>query len=206
MDTFPVINSVLSPKHLGLWVSRQYGFRNVTCHLIKSNMNDSYLISAEEGRFVLRVYSQKHRSLGQVSEEVEILLQLKEKNVEVAYPVNDNKGAYVLQVQAPEGLRNVVLFTFAAGDKVRYLTNEMSRSIGVLTGKFHDATANQKTTRLQYSPEVLAGWAYAQVVRYFADCKAELCFISACEVALKKAFHNPALAGESFIWISGMTT
>jgi hypothetical protein len=44
MDAFPVINSVLSPDYLALWVAAQYGFCNVTCRLLKANMNDSYLV------------------------------------------------------------------------------------------------------------------------------------------------------------------
>ncbi|RYD53127.1 MAG: homoserine kinase [Sphingobacteriales bacterium] len=193
MDTFPVITSVLSPEHLTSWVAAQYGFRNATCRLLKTNMNDSYLITAEEGRFVLRVYNQKHRTFKQVSEEVRLLLLLKEQGVAVSYPVANRDGRFILEVQAPEGVRLLVLFSFAEGDKIRYLSPEMSRSIGVLMGQLHAATAAVKTTRIRYSAEVLAGWAYTQVRQHFGNCKAELSFMKACEAMLQKAFSNPAL-------------
>ena len=68
-----VINSTLSAEHLAVWVSEKYSFTDVSCRLLKTNMNDSYLVTANNGEFVLRVDSHKHRNLQQVTEEVNLL-------------------------------------------------------------------------------------------------------------------------------------
>lgn len=66
-------------------------------------MHDSYLVTADERHFVLRVYNHKYRSLEEILEEVSILLLLKEKGIGFAYPVKNREGMFVLNVYAPEG-------------------------------------------------------------------------------------------------------
>src|SRR5688572_8369239 len=119
-DAFPVIDSTLSPTHLAGWVADQYNFKNVSCRLLKTNMNHSYLIRTGNEDYVLRVYNHNHRDRLQVTEEVQLLDAIK-NNVGVAYPVADVSGVFVNEIEAPEGKRCVVLFTYAKGKRVRNL-------------------------------------------------------------------------------------
>ncbi|MCR9288987.1 MAG: hypothetical protein NXI23_16555 [Bacteroidetes bacterium] len=53
LKVFPVINSTLSPVHLADLLNKQYDFDNsINCQLIRSGLNDSYLLSNSTEKYV----------------------------------------------------------------------------------------------------------------------------------------------------------
>src|SRR5579871_656557 len=121
-EFFPVINSTLSPNHLAVWVSGQYCFKNVQCQVLRTNINHTYRITADGADYILRVYSLSHRSMHDVAEEVKLLCEVK-NIVNVSFPIANAKKEYIQEINAPEGNRYVVLFSFAEGKKIRHLTS-----------------------------------------------------------------------------------
>jgi len=88
----------------------------IECRCLMSRTNDTYLVTAEHGRFVLRVYGLHARSLTEVLFEVEFLNHLADKGVLVARPVPRRDGGFVSIHRAPGGDRYAVLFTYAPGE------------------------------------------------------------------------------------------
>src|SRR5688572_4932459 len=121
MAPFPVIDSTLSPVALEKWIAEHYGFHEVVCRLIKTNANHTYLVESSEGQYVLRIYNHRLRTRSEVSEELKLLDLLRSCDVPVSYPIASLSGECVLQVPAPEGVRLVVMFSFAEGNKLRFL-------------------------------------------------------------------------------------
>src|SRR5215813_331047 len=104
-ETFPVTHSLLSPNALGRHIQAAYAIGAVrSCVLLQHNLNDTYVVDAVAGRYVLRV-SQAERATGGTSAswrshedllfEVEVLQYLSRKGVPVATPVVRRDGISV---------------------------------------------------------------------------------------------------------------
>lgn len=189
---FPVINSTLSPTHLAVWLAQQYGFKNVECRVLKTNINHTYRVTADGVQYILRVYNPGYRSAEDVAEEVRLLNELKDV-VRVSYPVADAAGGYIQEINAPEGMRHAVLFSFAAGKKARQLTTAQNRNIGAEVGSFHHFTRDKHIERVAYTADVLVNWAHEQLIKYFSEELEEMRFIKAAGIVLTKLFGNPQL-------------
>ena len=105
MRPFPAIYSTLSPGALAVLLSEKYGLQNVHCKLLVRGVGDTYLVESSSERFILRIYHAVHRSLPQILEELQLLLELKQAKVAVAYPLHDHSGAIVQALNAVEGTR-----------------------------------------------------------------------------------------------------
>jgi Ser/Thr protein kinase RdoA (MazF antagonist) len=118
MTHFPVTNSNLSATHIGLFLQEKYSLsKDTKCQLIKAGINDTYLVTDNSDKFVFRVYSLNWRSKMEIDEEIKLLNQLKENSISISYPLQTKKATYIQTLNAPEGDRFAVLFTFASGEK-----------------------------------------------------------------------------------------
>lgn len=157
-------------------------------------MNDTYLISSGDDKYVLRIYTYGFKTQNDISEELSLLAMLKKNDIGVSYPIADMTGNMINEIQAPEGNRSAVLFSYAEGSKVRLLTEDFNRSVGTLIGNMHQVTIDKTIERKDYSVKVLVGWAYGQLCQYFSEEIEEMQFIKACEPLLENAFESvPAL-------------
>jgi Ser/Thr protein kinase RdoA (MazF antagonist) len=139
----------LSAEALGRHLQGLYSIGEVrACVLLQHNLNDTYLVETTTGRYVLRVSQAPRptgaswRTLDDLLFEVDVLLHLARKGVPVAAPVSQRDGAYASQVYAPEGVRHVVLFTYAAGDPVSApkQTESLAQRYGQAVARLHVAT------------------------------------------------------------------
>jgi len=131
---FPAIYSTLCPTALSSLISEKYGLENVTCKFLVRGVGDTY----QAGNYILRVYRSSHRSLSQIQDEVDLLLALKEAGVSVSYPID----GMILKIDAAEGERHAVLFSFAEGQSVRLLSENQLRSLGHEMARFHNVSAD----------------------------------------------------------------
>jgi Ser/Thr protein kinase RdoA (MazF antagonist) len=108
----------------------------------------------------------------------------------------DRTGAFVQELAAPEGTRYAVLFSFAEGGKVRFLTPTACVTIGSLMGRLHQLTAGQPLARLTYTPEVLLTQAYAAAQTFFAEELPEMQYLRETSSQLARTFAEagPAVA------------
>lgn len=120
---FPVIQSLLSPQALMTEVLADYDIGDlVECTLLSHNLNDTYLVSTTDRRYILRVSQAPRptgrtwRSASDILYELDLLLHLKRKGASVAVPLVRRDGTLLRTVDAPEGPRVVVLFTYVPGE------------------------------------------------------------------------------------------
>lgn len=138
---FPILYSTLDPAALGGFIARQYRLTDVQCRFLVRGVGDTYLINASTDSYVFRVYRSSHRSLSQISAEVELLLAAKRAGVSVSYPIPDAKGEYIQVFEAAEGPRHGVLFSYAPGSIVPVLNDEQLLNLGYEVARFHDVSS-----------------------------------------------------------------
>ena len=188
---FPVSASTLSSNHLSLFLMDNYGLNdNTTCRLFRTGINHTYFVYENENRYVLRIYSFDWRTEKEIGEELRLLNLLKENNISVSYPIFDLKHNYIQKINAPEGLRYAVLFSFAKGEKMRYMTESTCASIGSLMARIHEKTINQKIDRVEYTAETLTEIPYQNAKKYFSESLEEMRFVKNAGKTLNSVFFQ----------------
>jgi Ser/Thr protein kinase RdoA (MazF antagonist) len=150
---------VLSAGALGRHVQEAYTIGEVCgCVLLQHNLNDTYLVDATTGRYILRV-SQAERATAhswrtreEILFELEVLQHLSHRGVPVATPLVQRDGTFISAVQAPEGIRHLVLFTYAPGDSLtpRKQTESLAQSYGAAVAALHAATDDFSSTHPRF--------------------------------------------------------
>lgn len=175
---FPVTESTLSAHHLGAFLQEKYSLSaNTTCKLYRTGMNHLYQIADENTKFVFRAYTFNWRTKLDVSEELRLLLHLKELEIPVAYPIPDSNGKYIQEINAPEGTRYGVLFSFAEGKKTTKFTPQASYHLGVAMAKIHRATQDFELLRITYNSETLLTQSLSRTKSFFTNTSEEMDFI-----------------------------
>lgn len=178
MTTFPVIASTLSETELGNFIKTKYKLtEDLNCKLFRTGINHTYFISSNETKFVFRVYCYKWRSKIEIEQELELLKLLKKNALSVSYPIPDINGNFIQEINAPEGIRYAVLFSFAKGEKIRFMSNETCYSIGNLLAKIHNVTENKKIERVNYNTEILLNESYNHLKSFFSEELDEMKFL-----------------------------
>ena len=114
---FPVTHSILSAAALMSEVLPNYAIGEpIECKLLDRSLNDTYLVRTAEDRYILRAYRARWRSPPAIGYELDALLHLARKGLPVAAPIARRDGSFIQTLRAPEGGRQVVLFTYANGE------------------------------------------------------------------------------------------
>ena len=178
MPTFPVSSSILSTTHLAQFLQNQYNLSpNASCQLLKAGINHSYLIMDGSTKSVFRVYSLDWRTETEVGEEIRLLHLLQKNGLPVSYPIADANGAYIQELNAPEGKRLGVLFSFAEGEKLLTFTEDLHYKIGQIMARFHQITQNLTLGRETYTPQVLLVDSIAKLKRFLPEETPEFQFM-----------------------------
>jgi Ser/Thr protein kinase RdoA (MazF antagonist) len=141
--TFPVTHSILSTEALITDLLPDYAIATPTdCRFLQPGLNDTFLVNTQGDRYILRVYRQDWRSLDEILYELEVLRHLERSGVAVSVPIARKDGKLVGTVMAPEGLRYVVLFTYAPGKQPEYEAAKEHEAYlyGKAVAKVHAAT------------------------------------------------------------------
>src|SRR5690606_22913421 len=178
MTIFPVTTSTLSAKELGEFIKDNYQLNeDFKCELFRTGMNHTYFLSDNKTKYVLRVYSHNWRTKSEIFEEIKLLNLLKENDLSVSFPIQDKNEEFIQEINAPEGIRHAVLFSFAKGGKIRFMDNETCFKIGSLMGKIHNLTFNKTINRESYNKKSLIDLPYEHLKQFFSDKLPEMEFI-----------------------------
>jgi Ser/Thr protein kinase RdoA (MazF antagonist) len=122
------------------------------CKLLNRGLNDTYVVVTESGRFALRVYRKGWRSDSDVLFELDALLHLGREGVPVSTPLPRKDGQTFGVLKAPEGLRQVALFTYAQGKDPTYEREapEESYLYGKVTAQIHSATDSFRSSHRRF--------------------------------------------------------
>lgn len=182
MNHFPVTNSNLSAVHLGAFLQEKYALsKNTSCKLIRSGINDTYLVNDNGSKFVFRVYSLNWRTETEIAEEIRLLLELKKNSIAVSYPLPDKENNFIHTLNAPEGDRLAVLFTYADGQKMHSVSKEIHFRVGELMARMHKIMGGMKLKRVSYSPEVLLIDSLKQVENFLGSGTKEMAFMQSAQ-------------------------
>jgi Ser/Thr protein kinase RdoA (MazF antagonist) len=130
----------LSPQALLSEVISHYDIPGPSeCTLLVSGYHDTFLVSAGEGRFVLKIYRLGTKTRADVLAEIDALLYLGRKGVRIALPVMRRDGAYAWSLSVPGGERQALLFTYARGKSVSALDEASCRLLGRALAGIHSA-------------------------------------------------------------------
>jgi Ser/Thr protein kinase RdoA (MazF antagonist) len=135
-----VIASVLDPRELRVRLARRWGWRDARVEFWNRGVNDTYRVQVRAGgrtrKAYLRVYRHRWRTRRQIQGEVDLLLSLRQRRADVAYPIAKPDGTCIEELQAPEGRRYAVLYSAAQGVMPR-LDAALCRRFGRLAGALH---------------------------------------------------------------------
>lgn len=191
MKTFPVIASTLSQTELGEFINEKYLLENhFNCKLFRTGVNHTYFLSNVNTKYVVRVYCHNWRTKAEIQEELDLLNSLKKYNLSVSTPIPDKNGNLIQEILAPEGLRYVVLFTFAEGEKMRFMTNETCFAIGSMMAKIHNVTATKKINRINYNSDVLLYKAYEKLNLFFSENLDEMIYLKQISSKIANRFEK----------------
>jgi Ser/Thr protein kinase RdoA (MazF antagonist) len=151
---FPVTHSILSVEALITDVLPNYAIETpIDCRFLQLGLNDTFLVNTHAAKYILRVYRCDWRSLADINYELEALLHLKQLGIAVSVPIVRKDGNLIGSVLAPEGLRYVVLFTYALGKQPDYETEQEQEAYlyGKAVAKIHVATDTFKSSHDRFT-------------------------------------------------------
>lgn len=191
MTNFPVTASTLSATALSTLVKQQYNLTDdFKCSLFRTGINHTYFLKNKNTSYVLRVYFHNWRTKQEILEEVKLLELLKNNGLGVSYALTDKNSCVIQKIQAPEGERYAVLFSFAEGDKIRSIDHNTCFAIGRLMGKIHNVTMGKTIARINYTAETLVSKPYNFTTQYFDTNLPEMEYIKTQGKVVKKTFKN----------------
>lgn len=153
---FPATHSILSTGALISYVHEHYDVGDISeCRFFNYGLNDTYLLQTSTGKYILRVYRLGWRSLSDILYELDVLLHLHRKNVPVSFPLPMRDGSLLSTLNALEGPRQVVLFTYAEGELPRRSGDEAretySRRYGSAAAHMHNALDDFSSQHIRFS-------------------------------------------------------
>jgi Ser/Thr protein kinase RdoA (MazF antagonist) len=145
-EIFPVQYSTLSSSALTEKILSKYPFMHkVHCEYLYRGLNDNYLVRDAASKYILRVYRLDWRNWEDIESEIELLQYLKANGVSVSFPMADREGSLIQKINAPEGLRYAVLFSYAKGaPAITSMTLSQSRNAGKELARMHTLTSNRR--------------------------------------------------------------
>ncbi len=175
---FPVINSTLSPNKLCEVIRQKYNLStNTECKLFRAAMNHLYIITDGNKKFVFRVYTYNWRTKLEIEEELRLLIYLKENDRQIAYPISDKLNDYIQEIDAPEGRRFGVLFSYAKGIKIAKFSHQASFLIGQALARVHQSTENFTLNRITYHTQSLLVDSLERIKHFFKNTTEEIKFL-----------------------------
>lgn len=157
MEIFPTQYSVLRASAIGELIEKQYGFKKLNCHLLIHNVGDTYILSNESDKYILKIYREAHRNLGEIKAELELLTILYDRGAKVARPLNDLKGESIQVFNAAEGTRHGVLFAYAYGSVQPELSKQQLQVVGKEMALIHAISSSIELSwpRKEYNFETM---------------------------------------------------
>jgi Ser/Thr protein kinase RdoA (MazF antagonist) len=177
-EKFLAINSTLSPYGLGRLIQRKYGLSDKTeCKIFRLAMNHLYIVHDGENKYVFRVYTHNWRTKLEIEEELRLLTLLKEAGRPVAFPIADQWNQFIQEIEASEGTRFGVLFSYAKGTKTAKFSHQTSFLIGQALAKVHQSTESLELMRISYNAQNLLKNPVLRTKEFYSNNIAENKFL-----------------------------
>ncbi len=190
MNHFPVSKSIISETHLGDYLNDRYDLgKNTSCQLIKTWVNDTYLVSNNLEKFIFRLYRLDWRTKKEIEEELRFINLLKGKKLSVSFPIKDKNENFLHEFMAPEGKRFGVLFSFAEGEKQLTISPELHFEIGKMMGQIHQNSKDLDLKRVKYSSQILISDSLKKIEILLGSDTPEFRFLKNTQTKLSTIFN-----------------
>lgn len=197
MNTFPITTSTLAADALGIFLKKNYLLGDqLECKLYRTGVNHTYFLDDASSKYAVRVYCYKWRTKEEIEAELSLLLLLKQNNLSISFPIADKNGNFIQEINAPEGIRYVVLFSFAKGEKVRFMTDETCFTIGSLMAKIHQVTERKEINRITYDLDVLLTKSYQNLKPFFREDLKAMQLIMEMSSTISKPFQTTTFSAK----------
>jgi Ser/Thr protein kinase RdoA (MazF antagonist) len=143
---YSVVSSLALQQQLGLIYEFPSGSK---ISFLYQGLHDTYLISNGSIHLILRIYRKGWKTVESIKAELDILLDLKQKGIDVSVPYKDRNGLYVQELICPEGIRYAVVFMYAPGIKIKRLREDTAELFGKKLAALHVATIDMNHEGLQ---------------------------------------------------------
>ena len=148
--------SIFSAAGLIDVIKEAYGFPDVHCEMFMLAHGDIYNVVTPQAHYILRVYHAAPHTRSTILSEVELLDYLYQHGLSVAHPMRRLDGEWLLTLQATEGTRYAILYTYADGEPISAKTKTASIvQFGELVARVH-ATADTLPVRMDRQPITFA--------------------------------------------------
>ena len=191
MQAVQVSSSIISTTYLSAFLKDKYQLApNSKCKLLKAGINHTYLLNINEQKSIFRIYSYNWRTAHEIREELRLLMLLKDEGLSIAYPIADTNGNYIQEIDAPEGKRYGVLFSYASGKKLSLYSAAQHYHVGVLMAKMHQVMEGLKLDRVDYTVDILMINALNKIKPYIDQDSEEFQFLAQTQTQLVEAFQK----------------
>jgi Ser/Thr protein kinase RdoA (MazF antagonist) len=186
----PVTYSILSADALLAYIGRAYGIPSpASCELLLPSMNDTYLLTASDRRYIVRVYRASWRTAAEIAYELDLLNYLTAQGVPVAAPIEGGDGRLFRSVTAPEGTRHIAVFDYADGEALTWTAADQCRSAGRLLAAIHERSSEFSTSgaRAELDAERLITKSLNSIQCFFEQSPADWEYLSSFAAKLYAA-------------------
>ncbi len=154
---FPVAHSVLSCRALHDLVLKNYAISQLKkIDYFQAGLTDTYLVITNTKKYILRIYRTNWRSEKDIRCEMDALIFLNKKNILVATPVTTKTNEILIKIDAPEGLRYLILFNYADGTSPDYRNKPAQHATiyGQAFGKLHNTLVDFNSTHTRFKLDI----------------------------------------------------
>ncbi len=120
------------------------------CRFLARGMHDNYLVESAGGKYIIRVYRGRWRTLEEIRFELDLLEHLHRRGCPVAHPLLTTMAEPVITVRTTDGERVAVLFTHAPGIAPgRVIEARHGVALGQVIARVHHAADTFSTTHVR---------------------------------------------------------
>lgn len=187
-------SSIITSEYIANFVINYYNLSNkTTSQVLRTGINHTYLIKSESEKFIFRLYFLNWRTKKEINEELHLLDFLKDNEVLVSYPIKDKNNNYIQEINAFEGKRFGVLFSYAEGETIRNPSEKICFNIGVSMAKMHQKVVDKTINRTNHNAETLVKWAIDKISDKLPNSNVEIDYFKRAYKAVSKEFKNAHL-------------
>lgn len=140
-----VFHSIISAEALKRQLTARYAITETAeCLMLARGINDSYLLVSGNEKRVARIYRAGWRTRAEIDAEVHLIEYVAACGMPVSVPIADMDGIYIQTIDAPEGLRYAVLFSYAEGRPLDRTNPGEWALLGRFAGEFHRVGAKMQ--------------------------------------------------------------
>jgi Putative homoserine kinase type II (protein kinase fold) len=137
----PIEYSVVSSSALQQFLHVAYELPSGSkVSFLHQGIHDIYLVSNGAIHLILKIFRKGWKSVDSIRAELDVLMALKQKSIEVSVPYKDREGAYIQELQYPEGTRYGVVYMYAPGTKLPQLNPDTAALFGRKLAALHAAS------------------------------------------------------------------